>query len=585
MAEFRTVYLSSSFKDLKQHREAVYRALNQIGRVKVIAMEDYVARDDRPLAACLKDVADCDIYVGLFAWRYGFVPPESENPAQRSITELEYEAAAAKPRLVFVLSDLAPWPPMMMDSVTGEGDRGAKIGALRSRLLDANLATVFTDAGGLATAVSNAVNNVLLGWSDRPDTGAPQRPERKLQREVTHALYLAHHPADAGQAGALARELTLGLERPAKLSSESLFADDERAVRLREDNVIACHAAAALVTPQSLPLMLADTAIVAEALRVLRARSGSLALLLSNVRQDELPKDWVADETFVLAPLALAGEDPLRPARVWLGGRQPRAGSRSVGVPVCIVAMTRAELEALENDPALKARLTGAELQQFEDLTRALADEGIDWRARYHDSRHRWRPFHADGHSVRMIAEDIADAVGQRGQVQQRQRQVRLQWYPFDALVQDKALLRQTYRAIARAGCVVLVDEVSLFHPTLRETFQNSPFFNNDQVAIVTVSPLDPGREKIEAVLEDATRRRLAGAFDRYAVEFDPQCELAVGNERRFRRWLHCSLPATLLRLQEPQPDRSALGALAAELGEGGLQPKRDYVWGGGNRS
>ena len=85
-------------------------------------------------------------------------------------------------------------------------------------------------------------------------------------------------------------------------------------------------------------------------------------------------------------------------------------------------------------------------------------------------------------------------------------------------------------------------------------------------------------------MLEDATRRRLAGAFDRYAVEFDPQCELAVGNERRFKRWLHCSLPATLSRLQEPQPDRSALGALAAELGEGGLQPKRDYGWGGGGR-
>ena len=30
--------------------------------------------------------------------------------------------------------------------------------------------------------------------------------------------------------------------------------------------------------------------------------------------------------------------------------------------------------------------------------------------------------------------------------------------------------------------------------------------------------------------------------------------------------------------------DGQGLGALAAELGEGGLQPKRDYGWGGGGR-
>ncbi|MCB1896969.1 MAG: DUF4062 domain-containing protein [Rhodocyclaceae bacterium] len=582
MAEFRTVYLSSSFKDLQQHREAVYKALNQLANIKVIAMEDYVARDDRPLSACLKDVAGCDIYVGLFAWRYGFVPPETENPKRLSITELEMEAAADKHRLVFVLREDAAWSPTMMDSVSGDNDRGARIAALRKRLLEQHLATEFSDPAGLAIAVCNAVSN--LPDADALGGPRPRRAPQKLQREVTHALYLAHHPADVGQATALARELAAGLERPTKLSSETLFADDDRGVTMREENAIACHAAAALITPQSLPQMLADADTLGETLQVMRARTGSLALLLSNVRREALPDSWRTDECFVLAPSELAGDQPLQAARRWLAERQPPAASRSVGVPVCIVAMTRTELDQLENDAALLAQLTGAEQQQYEALKQALAVEGIDWKARYHDSRHRWRPFHENGSSVRVIAEEIADAVGRRGQIQQRQRHVRLQWYPFDALVEDNPRLRPTYRTIARAGCVVLVDEISLFHPTLRQAFQNSPFFNNDLVAIVTVSPFDPGREEVEALLEDATRRRLAGAFDRYAVEFDPQCELAVGNERRFKRWLHCSLPATLSRLQEPQPDRSALGALAAELGEGGLQPKRDYGWGGGGR-
>jgi hypothetical protein len=35
------------------------------------------------------DVAGVDLYVGLFAFRYGHVP-DTDNPDRRSITELEY---------------------------------------------------------------------------------------------------------------------------------------------------------------------------------------------------------------------------------------------------------------------------------------------------------------------------------------------------------------------------------------------------------------------------------------------------------------------------------------------------------------
>lgn len=408
---------------------------------------------------------------------------------------------------------------------------------------------------------------------------------QRLHREVTHALYLAHHPTDGALAATLARELALGLERPTRLSPEALFARDERSIGAREEHVIACHAAAALLTPASLPTLLADPETTAAALAVLRGRTGALALLLAGVRDDEVPAEWRGDARFTLPADSDAVEaTTLADARAWLAARQPPAGHRSVGVPMCIVAMTAAELGELDSDPALLARLSAADQTQFAALRQALDADAADWRARYGASRHRWRPFAADGSSIRRIAEEIAERVGGVGMIRQRQRHVRLQWYPFDALMSADARLRPIYRAMARAGCIVLVDEISLFHPALRETFQNSPFFNNDQIAIVTISPFDPGREQIQTLLEEAARRRLAGAFDRYAVEYDPQCELAVGDERRLKRWLHASLPATLARLQAPQPDRSALGALAAELGEAALAPKRDYPWGGGGR-
>src|SRR5689334_7421290 len=91
-----------------------------------MAMEYYAAEPERPLERCLRDAAECDLYIGLFAWRYGYIPP-GENP---SITELEYRAvvAAGKPALVFILSEDASWPRSSMDR------DASRIEALREEL-------------------------------------------------------------------------------------------------------------------------------------------------------------------------------------------------------------------------------------------------------------------------------------------------------------------------------------------------------------------------------------------------------------------------------------------------------------------
>lgn len=90
------VFIPSTFQDLEEYREKVYRQLRKM-RHDVISMEDYVAADQRPLAQCLADVAIADIYVGILAWRYGYVPLH-DNPNKRSITELEYRKAVPRRR-------------------------------------------------------------------------------------------------------------------------------------------------------------------------------------------------------------------------------------------------------------------------------------------------------------------------------------------------------------------------------------------------------------------------------------------------------------------------------------------------------
>lgn len=155
------IYVSSTYSDLKNYREEVYHTLRQL-RHDVIAMEDYVATDQRPLDKCLNDVTTCDIYVGIFAWRYGYIP-DQDNPERRSITELEYRKAGEVgiPRLIFILKDDASWPTTLTDYKAGEGDRGKRIETFRNELMKEKTVSFFENPDDLARLVSVAVQDQI----------------------------------------------------------------------------------------------------------------------------------------------------------------------------------------------------------------------------------------------------------------------------------------------------------------------------------------------------------------------------------------------------------------------------------------
>lgn len=152
------VYVSSTFVDLKEYRAAAIRILRQLGH-EVVAMEDYVADSAIPLEKCLKDVQSCEAYVGIFAWRYGYIPgepsPDDLEPptippgldlpdgeyGSVSITEWEYLQATAddkRPILSFLLEEGVPWPPHLIDGFEPKTSKD-KIIALRQKLQQGRL--------------------------------------------------------------------------------------------------------------------------------------------------------------------------------------------------------------------------------------------------------------------------------------------------------------------------------------------------------------------------------------------------------------------------------------------------------------
>ena len=158
------IYLSSTYTDLVEHRAGVARVLRQMGH-EVIGMEEYVAEGSRPLERCLQDVDSAGIYIGIFAWRYGYVPPSPAlspgdpvgAPVRVSITESEFRRAAGKRPLVFMLDPKASWPVQHIDALAGTPEDAAAVKRLRDELSSQWLAGFFTTPEDLARQVSAAV--------------------------------------------------------------------------------------------------------------------------------------------------------------------------------------------------------------------------------------------------------------------------------------------------------------------------------------------------------------------------------------------------------------------------------------------
>ncbi len=145
------IYISSTYEDLQNERQAAAQAIRRLGH-QAITMEDYVAADKRPLDKCLDDVRSCDTYIGIFAWRYGFIPKGYD----KSITHLEYEAAkdAKIPCLIFLLDEGAHWPVYLVST----GEERKKIDNLRDELKKLRIISFFKNADELSGLVSAAVS-------------------------------------------------------------------------------------------------------------------------------------------------------------------------------------------------------------------------------------------------------------------------------------------------------------------------------------------------------------------------------------------------------------------------------------------
>lgn len=155
----KTVMISSTARDLPKHREEVMSACLSQGMFPVM-MEHLPANDDDAISTSLKMVDEADIYVGVFAQRYGYIPKgKKTNPQQISITEMEYNRAVSRgiPCLIFVMDKDHP---IRIDDIE-MGIGGTKLQAFKKRLLDSNIVSFFKSPAELRGQVINSLSKQL----------------------------------------------------------------------------------------------------------------------------------------------------------------------------------------------------------------------------------------------------------------------------------------------------------------------------------------------------------------------------------------------------------------------------------------
>lgn len=157
MAEQLRVMISNTARDLPEHRKQILEACQRQGMF-ALRMEDLPANSEQAATASLKMIEEADVYVGVFANRYGYIP-KTNNTDQISVTEMEYDRAVERKieRLIFVMDKSHP---ITVDDVDIEN--AAKLKAFKDRVQTENIVRVFKSPDDLRAEAINSLSQLRL---------------------------------------------------------------------------------------------------------------------------------------------------------------------------------------------------------------------------------------------------------------------------------------------------------------------------------------------------------------------------------------------------------------------------------------
>lgn len=155
------VFVSSTYRDLAEHREVLRLALETSG-YRFRGMEYFPAQPRLPLSVCLEALEGCDVYAGIIGGLYGSSP----RGRVKSYTELEYDRATELDiyKILLVLDENATVRP---GHVEQNPKRIERLDRFRARILGNNTVQTFRDAHEAAWKVLAALRTFEVRLRER----------------------------------------------------------------------------------------------------------------------------------------------------------------------------------------------------------------------------------------------------------------------------------------------------------------------------------------------------------------------------------------------------------------------------------
>lgn len=158
------VFVSSTWLDLQPERAAVETALQRLRETKFTGMEYFGSREESTRRASLDEVDRSQVYVGLFAGRYG-----------SGITEDEYRRARQHDLPCFIYFKADPTiPPSSRESDPAQAD---KLTALKKDLRRHHTVSEFRNPDDLAALVTADMHRWLVAEFLEPKLAQAARGE------------------------------------------------------------------------------------------------------------------------------------------------------------------------------------------------------------------------------------------------------------------------------------------------------------------------------------------------------------------------------------------------------------------------
>ena len=204
MSKKYQVFVSSTYKDLKEERLAVIQYLLKMGFIPV-GMEQFPASHMSQMEYIKMMLDDCDYYLLILAGKYGSVAEDGVG-----FTEKEYDYAIANgiPVMSILIRDIDELPNKNCEETD---EKRTLLNNFRKKVSAGKLVDFYTDIGTLTSAVGAALHRCVRdfpakGWIRGESLGGADDIEAKIEE------YLQTHTASTSDIEKLFENNTIILD-------------------------------------------------------------------------------------------------------------------------------------------------------------------------------------------------------------------------------------------------------------------------------------------------------------------------------------------------------------------------------------